>query len=84
MLFDRFGVEVFAGGFGGERGEFRVGREAERDDLTDAEICRQQFAGEDEVAEVFFGADAAVLRFKGVVTGEEGSEENTQSEHDEK
>lgn len=84
LLFDHFGGEVFAGGFGGERGEFRVGGEAERDDLVDAEICRQQLAGEDEVAEVFFGANTAVLCLEGEATGEEGRKEYTQGEHNDK
>lgn len=70
-LFDGFGVHGLAGCLFGEGDEFGVGGEAEGDDLLHGEAGVEEAAGEDEVAEVFFGADGAVLRLEGEDAREE-------------
>lgn len=56
-----------------------VGSKAKGDDLIDCQPGIQQLSGQDEVAQIFFGANATILSFEGENTGKQCCKENRES-----
>ena len=79
---DGFGVEAFLKGAGGERGEFAVRGEAERDELLGGEPCDVEGWSEGREAETLFEANDAVLIAETVDAGLYGDQQEKQGGDD--
>src|ERR1035438_1197988 len=80
-LFDDLGIETLAGRARRQGHKLAIGSEAQGDNLQYREARVQQFAGHGEMAQIFFGANGAILRLQRENSRVERNHKHTDAQH---